>query len=430
MQSFKVAEFMKIEKKVAITLSVFLLFADVAIAQPAPSAPASPSTPPTLSNQQREEVKTLMKEEIEQGNKIGDRVRSEVNNTFGWTISLINLLITVLIAIPIVTGIAALFLRRSIIAQLVQETRTQLQEETAKEVKAQLEAQIAAGLKREVEDFRQALVVFKQEIEKVKLDFAFQLNNLFIAAQTEKDKIFQEISRITPSVIQEEFVAPEIQKRIHELTQRLESLKSANPQLYLTADDYTTQGYALWCEERYEEALASYEKALQMNPELVNAWSGKGKTLDRLKRYEEALDLYDKVIQLNPDNYRAWFGRGYTLRNLQRYEEALAAYEKVLDLKHDYHHAWNHRSYILMRLNRYQEAWSCFEKVLKIQPDSSSLYYNQAFYYVAQGQIELVLENLKRAIQLQPKIMRDKAQTYSDFDAIREDERFKQLIDE
>jgi len=308
---------MKIEKKVAIALSVFLLSADVAIAQSAPSAPASPSTPPTLSNQQREEVKTLIKEEIEEGNKIGDRVRSEVTNTFGWTISLINLLI----------------------------------------------------------DFRQELAVFKQEIEKVKLDFGSQLNNLFIAAQTEKDKIFQEISRITPSVIQEEFVAPEIQKRIHELTQRLESLKLANPQLYLTADDYTTQGYALWCEERYEEALASYEKALQMNPELVNAWSGKGKTLDRLKRYEEALDLYDKVIQLNP------------------------------------------------------EAWSCFEKVLKIQPDSSSLYYNQAFYYIAQGQIELVLENLKRAIQLQPKIMRDKAQTHSDFDAIREDERFKKLID-
>jgi tetratricopeptide (TPR) repeat protein len=408
-----------------------LLSMEAATAQPNSPLPAASFQPTsTLSSPQREEVERLIKQEIKESKDISEIVQSEVDRTFGWTISLINLLITVLIAIPIVTGLAALFLRRSIIDQLVQETRKQLQEETEREVKAQLETQIAGGLKREVEDFRQELEAFRQELQDLKSDFGFQLNNLFIAAQSEKDKIFQEIAKITPSVIQSEFVAPEIQKRIHELTQRLEFLKSANPQLYLSAEDYTTQGHALWCEERYEEALDSYEKALQINPDLAHAWSGKGKALDRLNRYEEALNFYDQAIQRDPNNYRTWFGRGYTLRNLKRYEEALIAYEKTINLKPDYHHAWNHRSYVLMRLNRYQEALPCLEKVLEIQPSSSSLYYNQAFYCMTQGQIESALENLKLAIKLQPKILRDKAQTYADFETILEDERFKQLMND
>ncbi|MBE9129706.1 MULTISPECIES: hypothetical protein [unclassified Coleofasciculus] len=117
---------MKIEKYTAIVFSVVLLSVNLAIAQPTSSPPTANQPTPTLSDQQQEEVQQLIENEIDRSRTISDRVQSEVDRTFGWTIDLINLLITVLIAIPIVTGLAAFFLRQSIIDQLVRQTKKQL----------------------------------------------------------------------------------------------------------------------------------------------------------------------------------------------------------------------------------------------------------------------------------------------------------------
>jgi len=57
--------------------------------------------------------------------------------------------------------------------------------------------------------------------------------------------------------------------------------------------------------------------------------------LEALQRYEEALASYDKAIEIKPDNYYAWQNRGSALGYLQRYEEAIASYKKVIEIKPD-----------------------------------------------------------------------------------------------
>jgi len=123
--------------------------------------------------------------------------------------------------------IVALILRNSIRSQLISEIKKQLEEETKKEVKEQLKVQVTEELQKQVEEF-------KQDLESLKSDFVSQLQDLFLVAQTEKEEIFQELSKITPSIIQEEFVAPEIHQKIQELTRQLEFLTSVNPHLALT----------------------------------------------------------------------------------------------------------------------------------------------------------------------------------------------------
>ncbi len=55
-------------------------------------------------------------------------------------------------------------------------------------------------------------------------------------------------------------------------------------------------------------------------------------------------------------------------------------------------------------------------------------WYNKACSYSLQGNIEQAIENLKTAISLNLDKYREMAKTDSDFDAIREDERFQELI--
>ncbi len=408
------SEVMKFLPRVALPLATFLMSAHLAIAQSTPS----PQT--TLAPQQREEVQKLVDREIDQSNQINDRVQQSVNNTFGWTTGLLNSLIAVLVAMPVLAVIVALILRSSIRSQLISEIKKQLEEETKKEVKEQFTEE----LQRQVEEF-------KQDLESLKSDFVGQLQDLFVVAQTEKEKIFQELSKITPSIIQEEFVAPEVHQKIQELTKQLEFLTSVNPHLALTANDYLKQADAFYYENRHDDAVESYEKALKIQPGMIAAWLGKAKVLRRMKRYDEALFANKKVLQLQPDHPKGLFGMGYTLRDIGRYEEAIATFDQSLKLQPNSHHNWKHRGYALTKLGRYDEAYRSFEKALKLKPTSGGTYYNRASYYLSLGDIDAALLDLQQAIGSSSYYvsLREVARTDPDFDSIREDDRFKKLME-
>ncbi|KYC43021.1 hypothetical protein WA1_13030 [Scytonema hofmannii PCC 7110] len=211
------------------------------------------------------------------------------------------------------------------------------------------------------------------------------------------------INYLTPSLeesitFEKQHTTPELQQKLQEYTRRIELLKSLDFQLFFTADDYIKLGQAFHFEYRYEDALASY----------------------------------DKAITIQPDAYVAWFGRGKALKELQRNEEAIFSYDKAIEIKVDYYVAWVNKGGSLKRLQRYEEAIFCCDKAIKIKPDYSRAWYNRACYYALQGKgnIDLANKNLKQAIKLSSGTYRERAKIDPDFDAIRENEHFKKMINE
>ncbi|MTJ38046.1 tetratricopeptide repeat protein [Dolichospermum sp. UHCC 0406] len=177
----------------------------------------------------------------------------------------------------------------------------------------------------------------------------------------------------------------------------------------------------------YEEAISSYDKAVEIKPDYYEAWYNRGISLGNLGRYEEAISSYDKAVEFKPDYHNAWYNQGISLDNLGRYEEAISSYDKAVEFKPDYHQAWNNRGISLGNLGRYEEAISSYDEAVEFKPDDHQAWYNKAYSYSLQGNIEQAIENLKTAINLHPEV-REWAKTDSDFDAIREDERFQELI--
>ena len=111
------------------------------------------------------------------------------------------------------------------------------------------------------------------------------------------------------------------------------------------------QGNTLIQLQRYEEALATYEKAIDIKPDYPQALSGQGKALFQLKKYQESLTAYDKAIQIQPNYLEAWTNRGFVLVRLKRYSEAIATVDKALQLKNDDPKVWQLKGDIFIKNN-------------------------------------------------------------------------------
>jgi tetratricopeptide (TPR) repeat protein len=79
---------------------------------------------------------------------------------------------------------------------------------------------------------------------------------------------------------------------------------------------------------RYDEAVAYFDRALEIDPLNADAWVSRGEALRRLSRYAEAIEDIDRAIEIDARHARAWNSKGLALMALGRDAEADAAFAK------------------------------------------------------------------------------------------------------
>lgn len=140
---------------------------------------------------------------------------------------------------------------------------------------------------------------------------------------------------------------------------------------------------------RWAEALDLYNRALSINPTIVEAWSNKAVSLWQLGNVAEALACMNKALVIDPDLAEVWFNRalaslklglrekavGFFRRALEikpelsesillegsNYENALMNYEQALMIEGSPAEMWLRKGQLLCNIGRYREGMECFE---------------------------------------------------------------------
>jgi tetratricopeptide (TPR) repeat protein len=189
--------------------------------------------------------------------------------------------------------------------------------------------------------------------------------------------------------------------------------------VFIEGSDF--EKYQTWTDQQRLQRLTEIHAYLSESSDSARTselWFEKGFIHHANNQLEEAIASYDNALKFKPDYYSAWNNRGTALFNLGRNEEAIASYDNALKIKPDYHEAWNNRGVALGNLGRMEEAIASFDNALKIKPDDANTYYNKACVYALEENIDLAIENLKQAIDLDSKYL-EMAKTDTDFDKIR-----------
>ncbi len=71
--------------------------------------------------------------------------------------------------------------------------------------------------------------------------------------------------------------------------------------------------------QRYQDAIASDDKAIAIKKDFHEAWYNRGNALTALHLYVDAVVAYKKAIALKKDLYEAWINQGIPLTKLARY---------------------------------------------------------------------------------------------------------------
>ena len=365
------------------------------------------------------QIRRIIRDSLSRSPDVQDRIELEVDRAFERTTTILNMLLAILTAIPILVALFVWLLRRSVISQLVSEVRAQLEKEIYSELKTQkteaiqeIEKNKASSLTQLSKIVQEAEMVLNElkaqiriandELDALKSQAAFQIEAMVSDAEGVKTKTMQELASLLPLTTQDS-IPPDLRPRIGRLTNVLESLKSAIPQLTFTASDNIKQGNALFFESRYDDAIAAYDKAIQLDPDLYEAWFGKASSLMVQQHYDDALDAYHRALELNPESVEAWFGRGTVLRKLQRLKEAIAAYEKASTLKPEDMRIWLSQGTVLIEMQTYEGAIAAFDQALSINPDAVKASLGKAEALQALNRWDDAIATCDAALKLNPE---------------------------
>lgn len=126
------------------------------------------------------------------------------------------------------------------------------------------------------------------------------------------------------------------------------------------------RGNALLVQGHGAEALASYERALEMKPNLPEVTALKGEALSATGRYEEALKAFDAALAIRPDDAETLNGRAIARLASGRVEDANADWRRQLELLPSGQAPA--RAYVALRMADYKVALPEIERALAKEP--------------------------------------------------------------
>jgi tetratricopeptide (TPR) repeat protein len=168
------------------------------------------------------------------------------------------------------------------------------------------------------------------------------------------------------------------------------------------ARPYNNLGAALADEGRYNEAIAHYHKALQINPYYPNAYANLGLTLAKQGKVEEGITQLLKALQIKPKDYETLSNLGVALLKQERYAEAIKYLSEALEINPHFAKAHNNIGVVLRRQNRFQESMDHLRSALQLDPDYAEAYNNLGVTLANQGRYEEAIVQFSAALEINP----------------------------
>ena len=151
-----------------------------------------------------------------------------------------------------------------------------------------------------------------------------------------------------------------------------------------------------------DKASANCERALSLNPELLEGHICLGHVFNGTGKYDQAVDEFQGALRLQPSSEDALRGLADAYTFLGNFAAAESTYKKAIALRPNYWGVYSWLGVFYFNQARYSEAAEMFVKTTQLAPDNYHGYLLLGGAYGLQGRYTDAIAALQRSIQLRP----------------------------
>ena len=202
------------------------------------------------------------------------------------------------------------------------------------------------------------------------------------------------------------------------------------------AEAHASRGLALSLEERYEEAMAEFEKAITLDANSFEAHYFYARACFAAGNLERAAVLFQRAAEIKPDDYQSLCLLIQIYRSLGREKEKESAAKRGIERaeRELILHPDNPRpAYLgaaaLVTLGQTDRAREWLARTLAIDPDDVLTQYNAACIYARLGETDAAFDLLERLLPHANHETKAWIKHDSDFDPLRSHPRYRKVLE-
>ena len=168
------------------------------------------------------------------------------------------------------------------------------------------------------------------------------------------------------------------------------------------AKGHSNLGIALVQKGHLDMAIAQFQKALEISPNYPETHYNLGNALFQKGQVDDAVAEFQKAVGINPNYAQAHYDLGNAFIQKGWLDDAVVHYQKALEINPDYPEAHNNLGNVLVQKGQLDEAVTQFQKAVEIKPNYPEAHSNLGNALVQKGQLQGAVAHYQKALGINP----------------------------
>ena len=166
---------------------------------------------------------------------------------------------------------------------------------------------------------------------------------------------------------------------------------------------YYNMGLALFQKGDVDGAIASYEKSIAKDPDYADPENNLGNALMQKGAVDEAIAHYHRAAELKPGLAEVQYNLGGALMQKGAMEDAVASYQKALEIQPGYAEAECKLGDVFLRGGRADQAIAHYQRAIEMRPGFAEAETNLGTAFVQKGEVDQGIAHYQKAVELKPE---------------------------
>jgi len=202
----------------------------------------------------------------------------------------------------------------------------------------------------------------------------------------------------TPPVVLDRFTSKDRAANIPEFVPIAANAIAKIDEQFVDAYSFLRAGMANERSGNYVDAVKSYLRGLEVEPENVEILNSMGFALFQQGKSDEAMVSLEKALKIDPTHWKSHNNMALASIDIGELELAEAHYRESLAIEPQ-HSIYNDLGYVLERQGMSEEAVEAYREALKIEPESAISHFNLATHLARKKEYSDAESHLRAALK-------------------------------